>query len=205
VTDGGDLSRWNSPGPDGATSLDPDDADGLKLSWVATRGDLNAAEQDNILRSQRRARWRRPTTASLLDDVALRQLHKDMFGTVWKWAGTYRLRETTIGIAPERISMAVRDLVGNAAYWFDGDRPMELDDAACRFHHQLVQIHPFPNGNGRHARRITDLLVRAKGAPPFTWGIADLDAAGTTRKAYIAALQAADRRDYAPLRNFVRT
>jgi fido (protein-threonine AMPylation protein) len=39
-----------------------------------------------------------------------------------------------------------------------------------RFHHRLVLIHPFPNGNGRHARLMADLLVIQLGRERFTWG-----------------------------------
>lgn len=128
-----------------------------------------------------------------------------MFGAVWSWAGLYRPREVTIGIDPALISTAVRDLVLDARYWFDGDRPMPPDEAGWTFHHRLVKIHPFRNGNGRHARQITDLLLRAKSAQPFTWGSADLNAAGKVRDAYLAALRAADAGNYSPLAEFVRS
>ena len=79
------------------------------------------------------------------------------------------------------------------------------DEIAARFHHRLVVIHPFPNGNGRHARLMADLLVERLGRPRFTWGSHSLVDASTTRRAYIAALQAADARDYAPLHAFARS
>ncbi len=189
----------------GSTPLDPDDAAGLKPGWVATKADLDAAEQANILAALRRSRWRRPKTGYLLTDDAVRRLHQDMFGDVWTWAGTYRRYEASIGIDPHRISVAVRDLVLDAAYWFDGDRPMAPDEAGWTFHHRLVQIHAFPNGNGRHSRMITDLLLRAKDEHPFTWGRADLNAAGEIRDVYLAALRAADGGDYGPLSMFVRS
>lgn len=184
---------------------DPDDAAGLRLTWAATRADLDAAEQANILAALRRPRWRRPKTDYLLTDDAVRRLHKDMFGDVWTWAGTYRRYEASIGIDPHRISVAVHDLVRDVAYWFDGDKPMTPDEAGWTFHHRLVQIHPFPNGNGRHSRMITDLLLRAKAEQPFTWGRADLNVAGEVRGTYLAALRAADGRDYGPLSMFVRS
>ena len=34
--------------PDDATLLEPEERDGLLQSWITTRADLNAAEQDNI-------------------------------------------------------------------------------------------------------------------------------------------------------------
>ncbi|MDP3711417.1 MAG: mobile mystery protein B [Mycobacteriales bacterium] len=192
-------SAWS-----GATPLDPDDAAGLALTWVATRADLDAAEQANILAALRRPRWRRPPTSTLLTDTAVRRLHQDMFGDVWTWAGTYRRYEASIGIDPHHISVAVRDLVLDAAYWFGGAAAMTPDAAAWTFHHRLVSIHPFPNGNGRHSRLLTDLLLRAKGEQPFTWGRAGRDLDGNVRDTYLAALRAADTGDYEPLSRFVR-
>ncbi len=74
-----------------------------------------------------------------------------------------------------------------------------------RFHHQLVSVHPFPNGNGRHARLMTDLLLREVGGEAFTWGSRDLAAQGQARSGYIAALRDADGGNYARLRAFVRS
>ncbi len=80
------------------------------------------------------------------------------------------------------------------------------DEIAARFHHRLVAIHPFPNGNGRHARTMTDLLLVHKlGRPRFTWGSGALINSGDSRRRYIDALRAADRQDYGPLMFFVRT
>lgn len=205
MTEPGGPGAWDAPGPPGSTPLDPDDAAGLKPGWVATRADLDEVEQANILAARHRPRWRKPKTGYLLTDEAVRRLHQDMFGNVWAWAGTYRRYEASIGIDPHQISVAVRDLVLDAAYWFDGDQPMPPDEAGWRFHHRLVQIHPFPNGNGRHSRLITDLLLRSKDAQQFTWGRADLNVAGEVRKAYLAALRAADGHDYGPLSEFVRS
>jgi len=197
--------RWEGLGPDGSTPLGKDEARGLRLSWVATRGDLNESEQGNILAARRKRRWRTPAWRELLDDLAARDLHRDMFGQVWSWAGTYRNSEVNIGVAPPEISVGVRDLMEDAKLWVAGDRPMPVDEAGFRFHHRLVAIHPFPNGNGRHAREMTDLLMRSLDAPRFTWGSVTLDTASKTRAEYIAALREADRGDFTRLAAFVRS
>ncbi len=191
--------------PEGATPLTEDQRDGLKPSWVSTMDDLNEAEAENILAGSTKWYGRRNTLDSLLDDKTVRDLHRDMLEDVWTWAGTYRLRESNIGIDPSQVSMAVRNLVENATYWFAENSNMEVDLAAIRFHHQLVVIHPFPNGNGRHSRLLTDLLLRAVRAPAFTWGSRDLIAASETRTMYIAALRQADGGDDTALLEFVRT
>jgi len=195
---------WRAtPDPDGATPLSEDERDGLRLPWVATRDDLNAEEAANIAKAVSARRWRSRSTEQLLDDRALRDLHLAMFGDVWRWAGKYRSTEKNIGSDPDHIAVRVRDLCADATYWFRADDA--LDEAGCRFHHRLVSIHPFANGNGRHARVATDLLMVSVGAAPFTWGRSTLVRASDTRQAYIASLRSADGGDLEPLMRFVRT
>jgi Fic-DOC domain mobile mystery protein B len=193
------------PHTQGATPLSPDELDQLIPSYIVTRAELNEAEQDNIVRALGSRKWRRKHRPdALLDDLVLRDLHRDMFSDVWGWAGAYRQTERNIGVDFWRIGGHVRNLVEDAKYWFAPASGTSVDQAAAEFHHRLVQIHPFPNGNGRHSRAISDLLLRAAGADPFTWGRIDLVAPGETRKRYIAALRAADGGDYGLLNDFVR-
>lgn len=204
MSDPDDTSGPPSAYPEGATALSEEEQEGLKLSWVATRADLNAAEADNITKALGARRWARMTPENLLDDHELRRLHKAMFGNVWTWAGTYRKSGKNIGCDPHQIAVKVRDLCGNAPYWF-GPGGMTADEAGSRFHHDLVHIHPFANGNGRHARAAADFLMAAYGHAPFTWGQVNLVAASKTRSEYIAALRAADAGNYKPLIAFVRS
>ena len=189
--------------PAGATPLDPDESAGLVPGHIATREQLDEWEADNILAGERwadRAAGRR----AILDDAFVRELHRRMFDRTWKWAGTYRAIEKNIGVAPERIAVEVRDLLEDTKARLSG-KVAPLDEIGARFHHRLVSIHPFANGNGRHARLMTDLLLAANGAAPFTWGQGDLVHAGEVRERYLAALRAADARDFAPLIAFVRS
>jgi Fic-DOC domain mobile mystery protein B len=193
--------------PPGATPLEEEELEGLKQSWITTRGDLNEAEADNILSGQTKWTARPHKLDRILDDKTVRDLHKDLFGQVWSWAGTYRRSEKTIGIDPIYISVEVRNLVEDAKYWFADDSNLSNDAAAARFHHKLVAIHPFANGNGRHSRFMTDLILRALGAKEFTWGGDHgnaLNTATEVRAKYLAALRAADVGDYEPLLAFVR-
>jgi Fic-DOC domain mobile mystery protein B len=128
-----------------------------------------------------------------------------MFGDVWQWAGRYRTTETNIGVDPRTISVRVRDLMADAKMWLAGPMPLPPDQIGYELHHKLVFIRPFPNGNGRHARQMTDILLRSLGQPRFTWGSANLDDDSTTRNAYIAALRAADGGDYREFAAFVRS
>lgn len=190
------------PTSKGQTDLTEEEQQGLRLLYITTRAELNEAEGRNIARARRR---RTPQLSVLLDDLYLRDLHRDMFGDVWTWAGTYRTTERNIGFAPSQIAAAVRNLVDDARLWFG--RPLEVPDVlAAQFHHRLVEIHPFPNGNGRHARLATELLQRAIGETPFTWGATLDESTAGLRERYVQALREADRtRDVSDLIRFARS
>jgi Fic-DOC domain mobile mystery protein B len=180
-------------GPEGATSLEPDERDGLIPTYVATREELNAAEQANIADAVLGMRRRRLTTSRVLDGMFVRSLHKAMYGDVWKWAGKYRTTERNIGVDPSAIAISVRNLMEDAARWVAPDSTwLDRDQAVASVHHRLVAIHPFPNGNGRHARAFADLLMRTLGGEPFSWGAASIQGAGPNRQAYLDALRVAD-------------
>ena len=188
--------------PEGATPLDPDELEGLKFSHVTTRGELDELEQANV---EQGLIWLgRRRTADVLSDQFVRQLHKRLFGDVWAWAGTYRLREKNIGVDPYVIAVRVRQLLDDARYWAEHGTYPALE-AAARFHHQLVKIHPFANGNGRHARIMADVYLEAYfDHGPIDWGKGEtLMKDNTRRDAYIAALRAADGYDMNPLLDFV--
>lgn len=194
--------------PEGATPLGPDEMDGLIPTWVSNRDELNAVEQENILQAMHWAFGQTWPVDVLLSAETMRRLHKRMFGDVWNWAGTYRLRETSIGVAPSQIAVQLRNLLADALMRIETtpDAAVAADEIAVWFHHRLVQIHPFPNGNGRHARLAADLLVVALGGRRFTWGSADLTGTGEARSNYLRALQKADRDfDYEPLLVFARS
>lgn len=188
--------------PDGATPLDPDERQGLKFTHITTRGELDELEQANI--EQGLAWLGRRRGGDILDDRFVRILHKRLFGDVWTWAGDYRLTEKNIGVDPRQISVQLRMLLDDARYWTEHDVYPPLE-AAARFHHRMVQIHPFANGNGRHARIAADLLLEEKYRhSPIAWASGfDLQADNDRRRAYIAALRAADGHDLGPLLKFV--
>ena len=192
----------NDDAPEGATLLDPDERDGLKHKHIITRGELDELEQANILTG---LQWvSRSRRRDILSDEFLRTLHNRLFGEVWDWAGTYRQTEKNIGSDPFHIGVELHKLVDDARYWAEHDTFPPLE-AAARFHHRMVQIHPFPNGNGRHARIAADLyLERHFGHTPIEWAHGfDLQADNERRRAYIAALREADGGDYKLLLEFV--
>lgn len=191
-------------GPLGSTPLEPDDQEGLVPTWIATRADLNAAEQDNVASATTWVRGRRWEPGDFSQDW-LKDLHRRMFSDVWRWAGSYRRRDTNMGLAWFEIPVAVEEMVRDMNVQVGGAWP--CDEVAVRFHHRLVFIHPFLNGNGRHARLATDVLVEGLGEKRFGWGAgARLTDAGTARDEYLAALRSADRDgDFEPLLRFARS
>jgi len=188
--------------PPGATPLDPDEAAGLIPSHIANHGQLNEWEMVNILEGERWAFGRKHK--DLLESEFVCRLHRRMFGNTWRWAGTFRTTEKNIGIEPARIQPALRDLCEDVKVQL-AYNSYPLDEIAARFSHRLVAIHPYANGNGRLSRTAADLLLVQQGAPRFSWGAGNLVADGEARQRYLAALRAADGRDYTPLLAFVRS
>jgi Fic-DOC domain mobile mystery protein B len=188
--------------PPGATPLDADDVAGLIPLHITTQGQLNEWEFQNVAEGQAWAMSRRRKDA--LTPKFARELHRRMFAKTWKWAGAFRKKETNPGIDPVNIPVELKKLFDDVSFQIK-QKSMPLDEIAVRFHHRLTQIHPFPNGNGRHARLITDVLLKTNGAEPFDWGNTNLVAPGKVRDRYINALRVADARDHAPLLKFVRS
>ena len=187
---------------DGATPLDPDEMEGLKYPHIQTRGELNELEQQNI---QDGYQWlaRQRKHKDFLSERFLLDLHKQMLGKVWSWAGSFRRTEKNIGVDPLVISVELRNLLADAKYWVEHGT-YSREEFAARFHHRLVKIHLFPNGNGRHARIVTDVVLeRILHVLPIKWSANRLDVEGEHRQNYIDTLRSADNSNYQPLIDFV--
>ncbi|WP_423918942.1 mobile mystery protein B [Candidatus Poriferisodalis sp.] len=195
------MSDLSAPLGDGHTLLPDDDRAGLLQPDIATRQELFAAEQRNIATALLRPQ---PTLPVLLDDRYLRGLHKAMFGEVLARAGRYRRSETNIGIPPTYITEEVRKVVDDAATWVE-HKTYEPDELAVRFHHRLVDIHPFANGNGRHSRISADLLIANLGRAAFSSGHNLGLPTETRRQRYLAALHSADAGEIDDLVSFARS
>jgi Fic-DOC domain mobile mystery protein B len=193
--------------PSGTTPLDPDEAEGLLHFHVSTREELNELEEANIQLGlewgQHRAVMARRPEDALTEDF-LFELHRRMFNEVWEWAGRVRQTNKNLGVDKAEIRPEVRKLVADARFWRENGT-FPPDELAVRFHHRLVYVHPFPNGNGRHARMMADLVVQQLGRRPFSWGSQSLTSTPELRARYISALQEADRGDLASLVRFART
>lgn len=173
--------------PEGATPIDEDEKEGLLIPHISTREELNEWEQRNItdayswLDNSRRK--------DFLSENFIRTLHENMLGKVWAWAGEYRQTDKNIGVNWAQIPIYFRQLLDDVRYWIDNET-YSPDEIATRFHHRLVQIHLFPNGNGRHARVMTDVLLeKMLDQEPFSWGSGNLIKDGDVRVTYIRVLR----------------
>jgi Fic-DOC domain mobile mystery protein B len=186
---------------DANTPLTPEEREALIPTYVTLRSELNEVEQIGIADADR---WAFARRRDVLDEAFLKSLHKRMFGNVWKWAGRYRTTARNIGIDAYLIGTELHRLIDDVRYWIGHDT-YPPDEIAVRFHHKLVFIHPFPNGNGRWSRIAADLLAKQLGQPRFTWGSANLVEPQEARTRYVAALRAADQHDLELLLAFARS
>jgi Fic-DOC domain mobile mystery protein B len=176
----------------GNTPIDQDDIAHL-IPNISTQRELNQFEQTNITEANEWAfnprvlKHREPLT-----EPYVRELHKRMFRHTWRWAGIYRQKDLLpVGVSHLEIRDQIPALLGNARYWID-NQTFDVDQIAIRVHHRIVWIHPFRNGNGRHARLLADVIAAKNGREQFTWGSITLAAAGPARTEYIRCLQVAD-------------
>ncbi|MDQ8166063.1 MAG: mobile mystery protein B [Gemmatimonadota bacterium] len=189
----------------GNTPLDEDETEGLIPPHLTSRAELNQWEANNIASAHE---WGTRQRSDVLDVAFLGELHRRMFGMTWKWAGGYRKSDKSL--SPHRwtqVPELMRNLIDNTHAQYDASSKAsaDVDEIAVRFHHEIVRIHPWPKGNGRHGRLATDLLLRQWGRPPFTWAQgADPARASDVRARYIHALRQADAGDFSELRALVR-
>jgi Fic-DOC domain mobile mystery protein B len=184
---------------EGETPLD--DISGLLLKNITTRSELDILEADNILEAYLNYTMS-PTqlTGLSFDTQFLQKLHKEMFCSVWSWAGEFRTTQTSIGIEAVNIRQALYQLMDDLKFW---EEAWDYQDTATRLHYLLVKIHPFLNGNGRCARLFTDLWLLSIGKEMLEWGDENLDNVNSSRKEYIFALQELDSGSYERLKQFM--
>ena len=196
------MSKLKIEYPLGATPLDPNELGGLIPKYITNQGELNLHERNNIVEAVEWALGRK--SHDCLNISFCLALHKKMFSKVWKWAGQARVTDKNIGVPKEQIIMKLIPLFDDTNYWIENET-YSFDEIGARFHHRLVSIHTFPNGNGRHARLMTEVLQTVNREKPFTWGSSDLyGSESEARKDYLAALRQADQGDYKLLLAFVR-
>ena len=189
---------------EGQTPLDDDEKEGLLIPSITTRGELDEFEQLDVEKAVEWLLSRKLNINKILTEKFVKDLHKKMFGDIWKWAGEFRKTNKNIGVDKFMIGIELKNLLDDCNYWIE-KKVFSEDEIAVRLSHRMVSIHPFANGNGRHSRLMADVLV-TKGfdKPYFTWGSVSLIKQSEARTKYLAALRDADRNDYISLIEFSR-
>ncbi|PCI96282.1 MAG: cell filamentation protein Fic [Flavobacteriales bacterium] len=189
---------------DGQTPLDEEEKEGLKIKSITTQGELDELEQLNI---EKAVEWTIHTNFKLeriFTEKFVKDLHKKMYGDVWKWAGEFRKSNKNIGIEWIQIEIELRNLLDDAKYWVENNTFLP-EEISIRFKHRIVSIHCFPNGNGRHSRMIADIIMESVfDKEIFSWNQSNMVKADDVRKEYIAALRKADNGDVNPLIKFAK-
>ncbi|HUH75311.1 MAG TPA: mobile mystery protein B [Chitinophagales bacterium] len=191
----------------GQTALEEEEKDGLKISTISNKGELDEFEQKNIEQAIQWTIGRKIKLNLLMSDTFVKSLHKRMYNGVWKWAGEFRKSEKNIGVESWRIPTELRVLIDDTKYWIANNTFPE-DEIAIRFKHRIVTIHCFPNGNGRHSRLMGDLIAeKIFQRNVFTWGQSksSLTNASNARVEYLKALKKADKGDFLDLITFARS
>lgn len=192
-----DYFNWQTP-------LGEDEKEELLISTISTRGELDEFEQQNIENAMTFYWSRRIKIEKFFTEEFIREVHRKMFGDVWRWAGQFRKTDKNIGVDKWQIAIELKRLLDDTHYWLNKN-VYEPEEIAIRFKHCLVSIHCFPNGNGRHSRLMADLLINRvyNNQSPFSWG-ASLPEKNQAREAYLKALRTADTGDIQPLLEFAR-
>lgn len=190
---------------DGQTPLDEEEKEGLLIPTIATRGELDEFEQQNIEQAVQWSLGRSFIPAAVFTEEFVRLVHKRMYGNIWSWAGVFRNSNKNIGVNKWEIPTQLRYLLDDVKYWH-AHTIYQPDEIAIRFKHRLVSIHCFPNGNGRHSRLMADIAIeKIFKQPVYTWGAAGLVKKEEQRAAYLKALRAADAGEIQPLISFARS
>jgi len=185
--------------------LDEDEKNGLLIPTIANRGELDEFEQQNIEEAIQWVLTRPLKVNKILTEKFVRNLHKQMYGNVWSWAGDFRKTDKNIGINKWHISTALKALLDDTLFWIEHET-FTPDEIAVRFKHRIVSIHCFPNGNGRHSRLMADIIVnKIYKLPVFSWGADNLVKKGDARSEYLNAIKIADKTIYGPLISFARS
>lgn len=189
---------------DGQTPLNEEELDGLLIQFVTTKQELDEFEQQNIEEAFQWLMGRSLKAERILTEKFILDIHKRMYGHVWKWAGTFRTSQKNLGVDHWLITTELRQLLDDALYWHQ-NAIYKPDEFALRFKHRIVCIHCFSNGNGRHSRLIADIIIEKIFARKvFSWGANNLSGSGLARAEYLKAIKAADLGHFNQLLKFSR-
>lgn len=190
---------------DGQTPLDEEEKEGLLISTIATREELDEFEQQNIEEAIKWTLGKKFKPEKLLTEAFIKDIHKRMYKDVWKWAGAFRKTNKNIGVDRWQVAIELKNLLEDTIFWIE-NKTYSPDEIAIRFKHRIVSVHCFSNGNGRHSRLLADIIIeKLFHGMVFTWGAENLSKESENRRGYLNSLKLADKGDYTELLLFARS
>lgn len=190
---------------EGQTPLDEDEKEGLLIKSITTRSELDEFEQYNIEKAIVWTFGKKWDSNYILTEEFVKELHRKMFNEVWSWAGKFRKTNKNIGVDKHQIGITLKQLIEDCKFWVEHQTYSD-EEIAIQFKHQIVKIHCFSNGNGRHSRLMADIIIgQIFGKQIFTWNYANLNRQGEVRSKYLEAIKCADNGDIKPLVAFARS
>jgi Fic-DOC domain mobile mystery protein B len=189
----------------GQTPINEEEKSGLLIKTITLQEELDEFEQMNIEKAVEWVIYTKLSQERILSEKFVKDLHKKMYDDVWKWAGSFRKSEKNIGISWPHISTELKKIMDDTQYWVN-NQTYSPEEIAIRFKHRIVQIHCFPNGNGRHSRLMADIIITSIfDKEIFSWCKSNMVKADETRSKYITSLKEADNGNIAPLIAFALT
>lgn len=175
---------------DGQTPLEESMRFDLKHTHIQNMTELYELEMENNALG---IAWSITTKKDHLDYYTWLELHKQMLGDIWTFAG--KIRTTELGNPdfhkPYDIRPALADLEKDLKYWLKNKTYSEPEMIAL-FHEKLLTIHPFKDGNGRWSRILTEFICAREKLQIPNWG-GKIASDTERRNIYIAAIKKARR------------
>jgi Fic-DOC domain mobile mystery protein B len=189
----------------GQTPLDDEEKEGLLIPTITTQGELDEFEQLNIQKAVEWSLKRKWSAEKIFTEEFIKQLHQQMYGDVWLWAGKFRKTNKNLGVDHYLVGTELKILLEDVSYWIKYNT-YPAHEITIRFKHRIVSIHCFPNGNGRHSRLIADIISdHIFKNDVYSWGDSELVKGDDLRKRYITALKKADQGEIEDLIEFAQS
>jgi fido (protein-threonine AMPylation protein) len=95
---------------------------------------------------------------SIVTERFIRDLHRELYGEIWTWAGAFRRHEINLGVAPEQILTETASGLDTLLYRWRNTADWNSRPFGIGVHAEILRIHPFADGNGRTSCLMADLV-----------------------------------------------
>ena len=186
------MATWDPI--EGETPIDPSH---LKDRSIRTRQQLNSAEAQSILKPFVKYLGAKPSKKIAPFNLNwFQQLHEEMFGDVWQYAGKFRQEDKNIGVKWQNIITEMYQFEQDLIFW-EQNQTYDVFERSVRLHHRAVFIHPFDGGNGRWSRLLGNIYLKQHEHPLVKWPEETIGTEeSVAREAYLSAVKRADAGDF---------